>query len=286
MKKADPEFMRTFLSAVAALAAVVLCLVAVPALWLNHHVVQEEGFIALAAPLGEDSQFRQSLADAAAETVLQEADFLPGLSQFVHPLVTGAAQSLTEDPQYPEAWTESLRRSHQLTFREAAETQEHGSGALQLDIAPLVSVVASNATETLGAEVPQPDQVLIDVGTARAQQNIELTVRYAELGVIFALAGGAALVLSLLAARRRSTTVALIGAGVLLAAVAWKFGADFAARQLIAGAEGSPVASLFAGSFVEAAQESFVIWVIAGAGAGAVLVLVGVIGRIFAGSQN
>lgn len=276
--------MRTFLAALAGLVSVVFCFAAVPALWLEHHVVQEEGFIGLTAPLGEDDQFKQSLAETAAEVVIADADFPVGLAQLVRPIVEGAASSLTDDPRYLQAWTETLRGSHQLTFDKVASTQ--ADGALLLDIAPLVSILTSNASDLVGAEIPMPERVPVSIGASSQQQNVDLVVRYAGLGAPFAFVAAAAFVLSLLAARRRSTTVALIGVGLLVAAAGWKLGADLVAQRLVAGAEGSPLGALFARYFIDAAQTSFLTWIIAGAGAGAVLVMVGGIGRVFASSQN
>ena len=46
-------FVRTFVSAVAVLIGLVLAAVAVPAMWVDRNIVQEDGFVAFTAPLGQ-----------------------------------------------------------------------------------------------------------------------------------------------------------------------------------------------------------------------------------------
>ena len=66
--------MRTFVSAVAVLIGLVLAAVAVPAMWVDRNIVQEEGFVALTAPLGKDPVFQQRLAAAAVDSLAAEPD--------------------------------------------------------------------------------------------------------------------------------------------------------------------------------------------------------------------
>jgi hypothetical protein len=61
--------LRTFVSAVAAILGLLLSAVAVPAIWADRNLVQEDGFVALAAPLGNDTEFQQRLALATVGTI-------------------------------------------------------------------------------------------------------------------------------------------------------------------------------------------------------------------------
>ena len=47
--------MRTFVSAVAGILGLLLSAVAVPAIWVERNVVQEDGFVELSGPLGQDA---------------------------------------------------------------------------------------------------------------------------------------------------------------------------------------------------------------------------------------
>lgn len=278
--------MRTLFSAFAGIAAVVLFCVAVPALWLDQHVVQEEGFIELAAPLGSDPQFQSQLADATADTVIADADFAPGLAELVRPLVEGAAESLTDHPGYQEAWNETLQRSHELTFTAAPPAEAQGGGAITLDIAPLVALVTEDAAAAIGSDIPVPPQVLVGFGQADHGQAIQFIENYAGLAVPFAAASGVAFVLAMVIARRRSTTLVLIGFGVALSAGLWKLGTEFAVRQVSASTDEHALADLFKDYFVSTAESSFNAWIIAGVGAGIIMMLLGLIARIFAGSRT
>ena len=60
--------MRTFVSAVAVLIGLAMAAVAVPAMWVDRNIVQEDGFVALTAPLGKDPAFQQRLAAAAVNS--------------------------------------------------------------------------------------------------------------------------------------------------------------------------------------------------------------------------
>lgn len=279
--------MRTVFSAFAAIAAAVLFCVAVPALWLDQHVVQEEGFVALASPLGSDSQFQSELGDATAETVISDANFAGGLTELVRPLVEGAAQSLADHPGYQEAWDETLRLSHELTFTAEGQPAEgQGSGAITLDIEPMVALVTEESSEAIGTDIPLPPQVLVDIGQADQGRGIDLIQNYASLAVPFAVASAAAFVLAMVIARRRSTTLVLVGIGVAISAGLWKLGAEFAARQVQASEDSNALAGVFKEHLAATAESSFNTWIIAGAGAGAVMIIVGLIARIFAGSRT
>lgn len=299
--------MRTLFSAFAGIAAVVLCFVAVPGLWLDRNVVSEDGFVQMVSPLGSDAQFQEQLAEATAQTVLDDASLGQGLAELAGPLVQQAAENLTEHPGYQQAWEETLQRSHELTFPGGDGTgggpnntgvpdsasgssspgaQPSGGGAtITLDIAPLVTLAAEEAAEAVGTEVPSPGQVLIDVGGAN-QTGIEMVQNYADLAVPFAIAAAVAFVLAMLIARRRSTTLVLVGIGVAIAAGLWKLGAEYVVRQLAASQDANELAGLFKAYFARVAESGFNEWIVAGAGAGAVMILVGLIARIFAGSRT
>lgn len=289
--------MRTLFSAFAGIAAVVLCFVAVPGLWLDRNVVSEDGFVQMVSPLGSDAEFQEQLTQATAQTVIEDASLGPALTEMVRPLVQQAAENLTENPQYQQAWEETLRRSHELTFPgnpgdsgnaggSSGTPETDTAAAITLDIAPIVSLAAQEAAAAVGAEVPVPEQVLVDVGGSNQQTVIAMVQNYADLAVPFAIAAAVAFGLAMLIARRRSTTLVFIGIGVAIAAGLWKLGAEYVVRQLETSQDANELAGLFKGYFADVAESSFNEWIFAGAGAGAVMILVGVIARIFAGSRT
>ena len=104
--------------------------------------MQEDGFVALAAPLGKDPAFQKGLATAATGSI-DAGTNLPGpVAQLVRPVLESAAASLPGLPEYPAAWEETLRKSHRLNFADPATLppEEVSRTSLTLDVAPLLAL--------------------------------------------------------------------------------------------------------------------------------------------------
>ncbi|MDJ0356039.1 hypothetical protein [Paenarthrobacter sp. PH39-S1] len=275
--------MRSFFAAIMVLLALALTAVSVPAIWADRNVVQESGFVAMAAPLGSDAKFQKALADATAKTLSSQLKLDSGVLAFVQPIIESATHALSSDPGYPAAWTETLRRSHRLTVAATPSDGQQVSGRdrLTLDIAPLLGLVELKVAAGLGSQVTAPEQVLIEVGQPEQRTAIVKLATFAPLG--YWLAGGAllALLLALVIARRRSTTILFAGIGLAVVAGLWKLAMDRVVETVLASTSGNDVAELFKQQFVMASIASFGQWigiVLAGAG---VLVVAGGLGRIF-----
>ncbi|MCU1517466.1 MAG: hypothetical protein JWQ75_2187 [Pseudarthrobacter sp.] len=275
----DPA-LRTFVSAVALVLGVLLSALAVPAIWVDRNVVQEDGFVALAAPAGQDAEFQQRLAEAAVGTIDTGAIPAP-LAGLVEPVLEAAASTLTGLPGYPAAWEETLRRSHRLSFADASSLPaEASSSSLTLDVAPLVALATKELSRATGLPLDAPEQTLINVGQSDQRQLIERVSAYAPLGYTLAIGAGIALALALIAARRRWTVVFSAGLGALALAGLWALGAQLAKDMAQGAATGNEVADMFSDEFVAAASTSFQSWTTGAAIAGGVLVAVGVVIRI------
>jgi hypothetical protein len=269
---------RTFVSALATLLAILLAAVAVPAIWLDRNIVQEQGFVELAAPLGADSGFQQGLAAAAVGTI--DTSAVPGfLADLVRPALEDAAARIAGLPGYPAAWEETLRRSHRLSFAapetEAADTASASS--LTLDVAPLVALGAEEISRTTRLPLDPPDQTRINVGQPEQKEWTERLSTYAPAGYL--LAGGAvvALLLALVAARRRWTVLAGAGLGALVLAAVWTVGWQLGSAAVLARDSGNEIANMFRDRFVAAAAADFQGWTLAAAITGGVLLLVGIV---------
>lgn len=274
--------MRTFVSAAATVLAVLLAAVAVPAIWLDRNIVQEQGFVELAAPLGKNSEFQQQLAVAAVGTI--DTSAVPGfLSDLVQPVLEDAASSLTGLPEYPAAWEETLLKSHRLSFA-APGTDDGGASSassLTLDVAPLVALGAGEISRTTRLPLDPPDQTLINVGQPEHKEWTERLSTYAPGGYLLAGGSAVALLLALVAARRRWTVLAGAGAGALLLAAGWAFGSQVASSAVVSADSGNEVANMFRNEFVAASAADFQAWTVAAALAGAVLLLLGLAAGLF-----
>lgn len=278
--------MRTAISALFVLAALVLGLIALPAAWIATHVVEQDGFVELASPLADDGEFAGALSAALAEEAT--AQELPAeVADLVRPLVADTAEGITGLPGFDEAWDDSLRRSHALTFDDG-QNQQDGvqTSGLTLDIAPLIALVASEIGNSLGVEVSVPGQALVSVAGGIQRDSLARAAAVVELWPAFALASVACAVIGLVAARRRSTTLALLGLGVLIVGGALWLAAGSAPVLTDGIAGANAVADLFTEALVARASVDFRAWCLAAMAAGVLLLAGGVVGRLLSGSRR
>lgn len=273
--------MRTFLSALLAVAAVLLAAGSFCAAWVSVNVVSEPGFTALAEPLGSDAPFQTELSQAIAAQAAQSTQVPEAFAPLVEPVITQAVQGVQQLPGYSTAWTQTLERSHALTFG-----ADGAAVPVALDLTPLVQLVTTAMGEELGVEIPAPGQAVLELAGTGQGENVQRLVRAAETWPLLGLAAAAAAVLALLVARRRSTTLALMGAGILAAGALFWAGAralpDFAAQQQLS----SPVASAFAAAFSQEASGNMQIWATALMIAAAVVLVLGLLFRALAGNRR
>lgn len=270
--------MRTFISALATVLGILLAAVAVPAIWVDRNIVQEDGFVRLAAPLGKDSEFQRKLAAAAVGTI--DTGAVPGfLSGLVEPMLEKAAESLTGLPGYPAAWEETLRRSHRLSFAApAAGSQGPASGSsLTLDVAPLVALGSEEISRTTRLPLDPPGQTLINVGQPAQREWTERLATYAPMGYMLAIGSAVAFLLALVAARRRWTVLLAGGLGGLALAGLWGLGLQQGSARAQATDTGNAVANMFRDEFLAAAAADFQTWIATSAVAGGVLVAAGIV---------
>jgi hypothetical protein len=278
--------LRTFVSAVAVLIGLAMAAVAVPAMWVDRNIVQEDGFVVLAAPLGKDPTFQQRLATAAVNSFSPDQVPEP-VTALVRPILEDAAQSLSGLPGYPEAWTETLRRSHRLSFadRNAQPAEVNGMSSLGLDVAPLVGLVANRLAEATSLPLEGPGQVLIPIGQPSQRQIVERVAAYAPMGSMVAVGSAIAFLLALVAARRRWTVLAGTGAGVLVLSALWKLTADAVGGAVEGMSSGNAMADIFKREFVAASTAGFDQWALAAAVAGAALLVAGFVLRAVGGRR-
>lgn len=280
--------MRTAGSAFFVLFALVLGVVALPSAWLAANVVAEDGFVQLAAPLADDAEFTGKLAGALAEEAAASVEVPPGAADAVEPIVRDVAQGITQLPDFDRAWQDTLRRSHTLTFggQEQLNADAGGSAVFTLDVAPLVGLVTAELGGQLGVDVPAPEQTLVTFGGADQFDVVERAEAAAGLWPALALAAGVGAVLALVLARRRSTTLALLGLGILLAGAALWVGAGFAPGLVDKVGDENTVADVFRDALAERAAAGFQEWCLAALAAGILLTVAGIVGRLLSGSRR
>ncbi|MFF1382563.1 hypothetical protein ACFVWT_03255 [Arthrobacter sp. NPDC058288] len=278
--------MRTFVSAAAVILGLLLAAVAVPAIWVDRNIVQEDGFVSLAAPLGKDTAFQERLASAAVGSIDPAGRIPEPFAELVQPILDSAAKSLTALPGYPAAWEETLRKSHRLNFPAsgAGSPEAEPATSLTLDVAPLVGLLTKQISDAVNVPLDAPDETLINIGQPSQRQLVDQVSAYAPMGYAVAAGSAIAFLLALIAARRRWTVLAGTGAGALVLAAVWKLGSDAAGLAVGGTASGNEVADIFKSEFVAASSERFGQWILAALIAGGVLIVAGVILRVVAGA--
>jgi hypothetical protein len=277
--------LRSFLAALAVILGLLLSAVAVPAIWVDRNIVQEDGFVALAAPLGKNPDFQKRLATAAVNSIDTGGTIPAQVAQLVRPVLESAATSLTGLPEYPAAWEETLRKSHRLNFVDPASLPPgtDSGTSLTLDVAPLVALAAKQISRQVGVHLDAPGQTLVSIGQTSQRQLTERVTAYSPLGYSVAFGAGVAFLLALVTARRRWKVLAGIGVGALLLAGVWTLATRWASDAVVGTASGNGMADLFKREFVAASASSFSSWTLAAALIGAALVAAGLLLKVVGG---
>lgn len=271
--------MRTFISALAVTLGLMLAALAVPALWIDRNIVQEDGFVQLAAPLGNDNEFQQKLATAAVNSFIPPEPIPESLEVGVRPVLEAAAASLTGLPGYPAAWEETLRKSHRLNFSDPSSlpAEASASTSLTLDVAPLVGLLTRQISDATGLPLDAPQETLINIGQSSHRELLAGLSAYAPMGFPMAAGSVLALLLALVAARRRWLVLVVAGLGGLLLAALWNVGLNTASAAAAATPAGNAVAEIFKNELVTASSASFGQWIIVSFGAAGFLLLAGIL---------
>lgn len=280
--------MRTAASAFFVLFALVLGAVALPSAWLAFNVVAEDGFVELAAPLADDAEFTGALAETMSEEAAAGVELPFGMTDMVQPLLRDVMEGITQQPEFDEAWQETLRRSHALNFTDEGQPpSESGSSPLFIfDVAPLVELMTAEIGGQLGVDVPASEQTLLEVGDTDQFDVVDRAETAAELWPALTIASAVGALLALALARRRSTTLAFLGLGVLLVGAGWWLAAGFAPDLVNQGTGDVAVADTFRDVFIARAVSDFQEWCLAVLAAGILLMVAGIVGRLLIGSRK
>ena len=270
--------MRSAGSAVLVIIALLLVAVAGPSIWMQRNVVDEAGFVQLAGPLGANKEFQGGLANVVATQSAARLALPPQLQNLAAGLIVSAAQSLYTQPGYADAWAETLRRSHALTFAPTAD--QKATGDLNLDIAPLVGLVADKVSADIGVKLPVPGEVLISMDQPAVAKAMPVVTALAGVGIWFMVFAAGFFVLSVVVAKHRSRTLVLAGLGLALVALVWLLGSNWVAGQLGAVGSGHDVVAEFGTQLGALVEESWQWGITAGFIIAGALVVAGVLTRM------
>ncbi|PPB50910.1 hypothetical protein C4K88_03360 [Arthrobacter pityocampae] len=277
--------MRTIVSALLGLLALVAAAGGLACAWVDQNLVEESGFLAITAPLGQDTDFQAALSASVVEDFSANSG-LPGpINALVAPVVGDATAAVTASAAYADAWTEVLRRSHAVTLAHAADPSAPASPLLTLDLAPVADLVAGRVGGRLGFDIPAPEDTTIAIGSIERDGLVGAGMDAVQSWPRYLAGAGVLGLMALVIARRRGTTLALLGFGMVVIgvvgglAVAWIPAA--AARVPGTGA----VADVFLGGVADRVGIDVAVDSVPVAVAGLIAVVLGVVGELAVGRR-
>ncbi|MEE1618968.1 hypothetical protein V1260_12990 [Brachybacterium sp. J144] len=241
----DP--VRDLLATALLLVATVLGAAWLPAVWLEENVVDQEGFLAIAQPLGSDPELQRELSDSAVEEVLGN-ERVPGwLADSIRPTLEEQAARLTGTGGYQAVWDEAMVQLHGALFTP-------GGSPVDVDLAPLADEMLTAVEDAVPfVSVPRPEDLTITLFTV---PDVPLLSRAEVLDPWAHRLGPIALVLAalalLLGAHRR---ILLVLAG--LGGIAAGLGDWFLAQRIEQIVPDQIDQAAVLGSIVQAFQERF-----------------------------
>ncbi|MEZ2388889.1 hypothetical protein AB6813_04960 [bacterium RCC_150] len=270
--------MRTFVSAVAVIIALLLTGAAVPLAWADANLVREDGFVALTAPLGKDQAFQARLATTAVGSLESKLQLPAPVEQVGASILKDAATAMSTWPEYPKAWDETIRRSHRLNFENSAASENSTAAAsLVLDVQPLAKLAATRLAAATGVSVDPPNPALINIGGPTQRQEVDRIAAYAPMWWVPAVGAALLVALALLIARRRAAVVLFTGLGLVALAALWQAGGTVLKGVGDASIGVTATGGVFARQLIASSVDNFSGWAVNAAIAGGALALLGLL---------
>ena len=191
-----------------------LLAVAVPALWVQHNIVDGAGYAALAQKAAADPELQAAMA---TELTAQVGRLGPGVDlRFVSPI----AAAYTASSAFPGQFARANGFAHRWMFTDTIESSVDPQGRLVVDFAPMLSDAAFAQTLrdydiSVPSAVPIP---LTDNAPAvlrpGALREVGMWAPWVSMGLVVLAAASA--LLTLVIARNRGRALAALGVSTLI----------------------------------------------------------------------
>ena len=262
-------------------AAVVAAIITVPTLWVATHVADEDGYVAFTQPFVADVEFRNAIVATITDDILSQGGLPTAAKPIVERALRAVATRTAERPGFTEAWEESQRRTHQLTFGPDADTDR-----LTADIGPIATFVSKQVANDLPVRVEVPDKLLVPIYDAPDREVIEQVDKTPNRSLIGMLVVGGASLLCLLFARRRTNAVVGLAAGAVITGGVLLAGTGLALPEVL---DRTPARTPFAREMrdllVDRASDSLNQWLIWFVVVGGVVLVLALLGRALPGRR-
>lgn len=216
--------LRGLVSALLVLLGLGMVGIAVPALWVDRHVLETDRWTEAVSPLIEEEPVRDQVAVALAEPISDRLGLVDGLDRW---LLT-ATRAVVATDSFADVWTQAVRLSH-VQAVEGLRNEGTGVNLVEdgvvIDRAVLVEALRPRLGEAglpFADRIPEGEgSVVLALGpeAERAVGAVRLADTYADAAAVAAVVVLAA---GVVVARRRAWTAALVGLGVVaVAGVLW-----------------------------------------------------------------
>ena len=270
------------------LVTTVALAVAVPTVWVQKNVVDENGYSALATSAAKEPQLQQAMAN---ELGTQLKKLVEGTEYDVSTdLLRSAAGTYTASPAFPGQFAQANRIAHRWMFTDSVQ-QADASGRWQIDLSPMLSDSSFRQTlQQFGIEAPSTLEVPLTENlsdSVRPGQLRQLSRWGPWVTVGATILTGVLALLTLAAARSRGKVLAALGVSALLVGGAGWAGLEVARRYIntaLDRTEGD--IRQVADAMVSHAEDSLHQWLNLTLAAGGVLVVFGVIVAMVGGLRS
>lgn len=274
--------MRTVLSFVSGVVALLALLAAVPLLWLSTHVVDEDGYVRFSSTLAKDTELQRAFSaylsdELAARGVIPAAIKAPAAA-----VLSQAVARSSNEAGFVAAWEETQRTSHREAFADPMPK------VLGVDISPMGTFVAKQVTGDLPVAITVPENLVVPVVTSAGDREmVDRVQQSTRLGRLAGIVAVVAAVGCIGFARRTSAAVTWLGAGTLgVAGVLWLASGPVTQEILDHTEAPSEFARTLQKLLVDRAAESLDAWLVVLAIGGGIAAVAGVVGRVVTGRRT
>ncbi|MEV6259464.1 hypothetical protein AB0M42_01665 [Streptomyces sp. NPDC051784] len=285
--------MRTYLSAALSAVLLVLLAVLVPvsalSAWVDLELDDTDRYLAAVSPLAADEDVQNTVADVVTDETMKNIDLGPlqdTAEQFLHE----SALSFTTTDAFQRAWDSANRAAHQAV---SASLRGDDGQAVTIDLGPVIEDVKKDLVD---AGVPFADQIpvqetSITVLPADRADGLRDSFRWLRYCSVWPAVGTAVLLVLVLGlslvrggARAGLTAAAAVGGGLVVGAALLRIAVAVGRDRVLDEVPGTDRGTAAAVYDALTASLRTTVWVVLVAGA--VLLAVGVIGRIVAAHRG
>jgi hypothetical protein len=258
------------------LVTTLLLAVALPAAWVQQHLVDEDGYAVLAQKAAADPALQSAMA---SELTAQVARLGTSVNTGTVSLV---ASTYTSSSSFPDQFAQANRFAHRWLFTDRVRSSVDSQGRWVIDIAPMLSDAAfketlSDYNVTLPSSIPIP--LTDNAPSALRPGALRAVATYGPwVSVGLAVVAGLFALLTLFIARSRGKMLVALGVSALLVGASGWAGIEFGRRRLNAVLDNSSgdirrIAEVMVGTAVDSMHQWLNIALVVGGG----LVIIGVI---------